>query len=334
MTARHRLQGHESLDEHLHRSASGHVHSHHQPAGEDVRRAMAWALGLTAAFAVVEAAGGWWSGSLALLSDAGHMITDAFALGLALFAQTIARRPPSERNSFGYARAEVLGAFVNAVFMLLVVMLIAIEAVQRLLHPAPVAGGAVMAIAAAGLAVNLVVARMLHDHHDNMNSRAAYLHVLSDALGSVAALVAGAIIWWTGWLAADPLLSFVVSALMLASTWRLLKQSANVLMEGVPPHLSFPGIGQALAEIPGVENVHDLHVWHMSAERIALSAHVLIDDPAHWPAVLAAGKKVLREQFAIEHVTLQPGWLDAGSKRARRVILVAALERKLEREPS
>lgn len=294
---------------------------------------MIWALGLTAAFALVEAAGGWWSGSLALLSDAGHMITDAFALGLALFAQTVARRLPSERNSFGYARAEVLGAFVNAVFMLLVVALIAIAAVQRLLHPAPVAGDAVMAIAAAGLAVNLLVAWMLYGHHDNMNSRAAYLHVLSDALGSVAALLAGAIIWWTGWLAADPLLSCVVSTLLLASTWNLLKQSVNVLMEGVPPHLSFPGIGQALAGIPGVENVHDLHVWHMSAERIALSAHVLIDDPAHWPAVLSAGKKVLREQFAIEHVTLQPGWLDDGSKPARRVIRVAALERKLEGRP-
>jgi cobalt-zinc-cadmium efflux system protein len=332
MTARHSHDGHESHDEQLHRSASGRAHLHHQPAGDDVRRAMTWAVGLTAAFALVEAAGGWWSGSLALLSDAGHMITDAFALGLAVFAQTIARRPPSERNSFGYARAEVLGAFVNAVFMLLVVALIVIEAVQRLLHPAPVAGGALMALAPPGLAVNLAVAWMLHDHHDSMNSRAAYLHVLSDLLGSVAALLAGAIIWWTGWLAADPLLSCVVSVLLLTSTWRLLKQSVNVLMEGVPPHLSFPDIGQALAGIPGVENVHDLHVWHMSAERIALSAHVLIDDPGHWPAVLSAGKQVLREQFAIEHVTLQPGWLDAGEKPARRVIRVAALERKIEGE--
>ena len=173
------------------------AHPHHRPAGDDVRRAMTWALGLTAAFALAEAAGGWWSGSLALLSDAGHMITDSLALGLALFAQTVARRPPSERNSFGYARAEALGAFVNAVFMLLVVALIVIEAVQRLLHPAPVEGGMVMVIAVIGLGVNLVVARMLHNHHDSMNSRAAYLHVLSDMLGSVAALLAGAIIWWT-----------------------------------------------------------------------------------------------------------------------------------------
>jgi cobalt-zinc-cadmium efflux system protein len=228
------------------------------------------ALALTAAFALVEAAGGWWAGSLALLSDAGHMVADAMALGLALFAQTVARRPPSERNSFGYARAEVMGAFVNAVFMLLVVALIAIEAVQRLLHPAPVAGAAVMAIAAAGLAVNLVCARLLHGHHDNLNSRAAYLHVLSDALGSVAALAAGAIIWLTGWYPADPLLSFAVSGLMLFSTWRLLRQSTNVLMEGVPPHLSYQEIGRALAAVPHVMSVHDLHVWHMSSERIAL----------------------------------------------------------------
>jgi cobalt-zinc-cadmium efflux system protein len=291
---------------------------------------MTWALSLTAAFAVVEAVGGWWSGSLALLSDAGHMITDAVALGLALFAQTIARRPPSERNSFGYARAEVLGAFVNAVFMLLVVALIAMEAVQRLLHPAPVAGEAVMVIAAVGLALNLVIARMLHEHHGNLNSRAAYLHVLFDALGSVAALLAGAIVWGTGWLAADPLLSFLVSGLMVASIWSLLKQSVNVLMEGVPPHLSYPDIGRVLAGIPGVENVHDLHVWYMSAERIALSAHVLIDDPAHWPAVLSAGKKALREQFAIEHVTLQPGWLDPAARPKRAVIRVAALERRAD----
>ena len=288
---------------------------------------MAGALALTLAFALVEAIGGWWAGSLALLSDAGHMLTDGLALGLALFARIVARRPPSERNSFGYARAEVIGAFVNAVFMLVVVVLIAIEAVQRLLTPAPVAGLAVMAIAAGGLAVNLVCARVLHGHHDNINTRAAYLHVLADALGSVAALAAGAIVWLTGWVAADPLLSFVVSALMLHSTWRLLRQSTNVLMEGVPPHLSYPDIGRALASVPHVVSVHDLHVWHMSAERIALSAHVLIDDPVHWSGVLNAGRKVLSERFAIEHVTLQPDWTSPRDA-SRRVIRVAAIEGK------
>jgi cobalt-zinc-cadmium efflux system protein len=287
---------------------------------------MAGALALTVSFALVEAVGGWWAGSLALLSDAGHMLTDAMALGLALFARIVALRPPSERNSFGYARAEVIGAFVNAVCMLVVVALIAIEAVQRLLHPTPVAGAAVMAIAAAGLAVNLICAGMLHGHHDNINTRAAYLHVLADALGSVAALAAGAIVWLTGWVAADPLLSFVVSALMLHSTWRLLRQSTNVLMEGVPPHLSYADVGHALATVPHVLSVHDLHVWHMSAERIALSAHVLIDDPGHWPIVLAAGRKLLRERFAIEHVTLQPDWTGPRATPSGRVIRVAAIE--------
>jgi cobalt-zinc-cadmium efflux system protein len=258
------------------------------------------------------------------------MFTDAMALGLALFAQIVARKPPSERNSFGYARAEVMGAFVNAVFMLLVVVLIAIEAVQRLLNPVPVAGGAVMAIAAAGLAVNLVCARLLHGHHHNINSRAAYLHVLGDALGSVAALAAGAIILLTGWYPADPLLSFAASALMLFSTWRLLRQSTNVLMEGVPPHLSYQEIGRALATVGHVVSVHDLHVWQMSTERSALSAHVLIDDPKHWPAVLGAGRKLLRERFAIDHVTLQPDWTGHQAKPARRVIRVAAVVGKAE----
>ena len=292
---------------------------------------MTGALALTGTFALLEAAGGWWAGSLALMSDAGHMLTDGVALGLALAARIVARRPPSARNSFGYARAEVLGAFVNAVLMLAIVALIAIEAVQRLLNPAPVAGGAVMAIAGTGLAINLLCARLLHRHHDDLNTRAAYLHVIADALGSVAALTAGAIVWLTGWFPADPLLSFVVSALMLHSTWQLLRQSTNVLMEGVPPHLSYQDIGRALAAVPHIVSVHDLHVWHMSASRVALSAHVLIDDPVHWPAVLHAGRKVLYDRFAIEHVTLQPDWTNPHARLAHKVFRVAAIERESRR---
>ena len=316
------------VDAHLH----AHGHSHGHGSGSS-RGPMAFSLALTVGFAFVEGFAGWWSGSLALLSDAGHMLTDGMALGLALFAQSVARKPPSERNTYGYSRAEVLGAFVNAVLMVLVIALIAIEAVQRLLHPAPVAGVTVMAVAAVGLVINLIVARILHGSHDHdLNSRAAYLHVLGDALGSVAALLAGAIIWKTGWLAADPLLSLFVVALLLASTWRLLRESVNVLMQGVPAHLSYPGIGQALAEIPGIRNVHDLHVWHLSVERVALSAHVMIDDPAGWPVILASVRRVLRERFAIDHVTLQPGWTKplakADGPTTHRVIPVAALERR------
>ena len=328
---RHR-HGEAHADSDSHGNAHADSRSHDHGSGSS-RGPMAFSLALTVGFALVEAFAGWWSGSLALLSDAGHMLTDGLALGLALFAQSVARKPPSERNTYGYSRAEVLGAFVNAVFMVLVIALIAIEAIQRLFHPTPVAGLTVMWVAAAGLVVNLIVARILHGSHDHdLNSRAAYLHVLGDALGSVAALVAGAIVWKTGWVAADPLLSLFVVALMMVSTWRLLRESTNVLMQGVPVHLSYPGIGQALAEIQGIRNVHDLHVWHLSSKRIALSAHVMIDDPARWPAIMAVVRRVLLERFAIDHVTLQPGWTDARANvdgpAARRVITVAALETK------
>src|SRR2546426_8287506 len=185
-----------------------HRHSHSPLAsGVSVQRALTWALILTGAFAVVEVAGAWLAGSLALLSDAGHMFTDTAALGLALFAQWIARRPPSRRASYGYARAEVLAAFINALALLALVVFIAIEAVRRLLAPQPVAGGAVLAIAFGGLVVNLTSAWILARAGASLNARSALLHVLSDLLGSVAAIVAGAVIVFTGWMPIDPILS-------------------------------------------------------------------------------------------------------------------------------
>jgi cobalt-zinc-cadmium efflux system protein len=271
------------------------------------RRAFGIALGLTAVFAVIEAAGGWWSGSLALLSDAGHMVTDVAALSIALIAQRLAQRPPSQRASYGYARAEVLAAFINALLMLGVVTWITVEAVRRLFAPAPVAGGVVILVAAAGLVVNLLCASLL-SRGKTLNSRAALLHVLSDLAGSVAALVAGVVVTATGWLPIDPLLSLFVAVLILRSTWLLLKTSTRVLMEGVPAHLSYAEIGSALTRLPGVSAVHDLHVWHMTSERAALSAHVLIRDPGEWPQTLAAAQRVLAERFGIDHVTLQPDW--------------------------
>jgi cobalt-zinc-cadmium efflux system protein len=271
------------------------------------RRALWIALILTAGFAVVEAGGGWWSGSLALLSDAGHMVTDVAALAIALLAQQLAERPPSRRASYGYARAEVLAAFINALIMIAVVGWIAVEAARRLLSPAPVAGGIVIVIAAAGLAVNGAAARLL-SRGRSLNSRAAMLHVLSDMAGSVAALVAGTVIATTGWLPIDPLLSLFVALLILRSTWQLLKAMTPILMEGVPAHLSYDEIGGALTRVSGVVAVHDLHVWHMTSERAALSAHLLIRDPAEWPDTLAAAQRLLAGRFGIDHVTLQPAW--------------------------
>ena len=291
-----------------HRHYEAPLHGHvprAAPARE--RRAFRIALALTASFAVVEVVGGWLAGSLALLSDAGHMVTDVAALSIALIAQRLAQRPPSRRASYGYARAEVLAAFINALIMLALVVWIAVEAVRRLLSPAPVAGVVVIGVAAAGLGVNLACAWLL-SRSRSLNSRAALVHVLGDLAGSVAALVAGAVITATGWMPIDPLLSLFVAVLILRSTWLLLKASTAVLMEGVPAHLSYDEIGRALTRLPGVAAVHDLHVWHMTSDRPALSAHLLIRDPRKWPETLAAAQRVLADRFGIDHVTLQPVW--------------------------
>ncbi len=324
--------GHDHGDAHDHEAAGAgqahahgaHGHSHRPPAGaSDTRRALLIALVLTAGFALVEAIGGWLAGSLALLSDAGHMITDAAALGLALFADAVARRPPSKRASYGYGRAEVLAAFVNAIVMLAVVAAIATEAVRRLLEPAPVAGGMVVGIALAGLAVNLVAAWVLSRATGSLNTRGALLHVMGDLLGSLAAIVAGAVIVVTGWMPIDPILSLAVALLILRSTWQLLKQSTGVLMEGVPAHLDFDAIGRSLAALPGVADVHDLHVWNMSAEGIALSAHLSIARGDDWLAILAQAKRMLLVDHGIRHATLQPTWPVASAARDdRRVIPV------------
>lgn len=286
-------------------------------------RALAIALALTAGFALVEAVGGWLAGSLALISDAGHMVTDAAALALALFAQWIARRPPSARASYGYARAEVLAAFVNALALLALVAFIAWEAVGRMLVPQPVGGVTVMAIAVAGLAINAITAWIVSRASRSPVTTSVLLHVLSDALGSVAALIAGAVIVTTGWTPIDPLLSLVTALLILRSTWQLLRQTVGVLMEGVPANLDFDAIGHALLEVAGVEGVHDLHVWHMGANEAALSAHVLIDAGSSWPRILDEARGMLSARFHIDHVTLQPSWHPDVHPTGHRVIPIA-----------
>lgn len=283
-----------------------HVHDHGR------RRASMAALRvaaiLTGGFAAVEAIGGWWSGSLALLSDAGHMLTDSVSLLLALLMSHVAQRPASERMSYGLGRAEAVGAFVNGLFMLGVIAYIVVEAIRRLLWPEPVNGAGVMVIATLGLLINLGVAwRLMGDAHD-LNTRGALIHVLGDLLGSVAAIVAGLIIYTTGWTPADPILSMVVALLLLASTLRLLRQALIVLMEGVPEHLDYNSIGDELLTVPGVASVHDLHVWYMSTERVALSAHLIIASPQAWPQVLAEAQRRLSQRFDIHHATLQAEW--------------------------
>ena len=294
---------------HSHDPSSHHAaHHQHDARAHATRRALWIGLALTGSFAAVEALFGILAGSLALISDAGHMVTDAASFVVALIAAAVTARPPSARATYGYARAEVLAAFVNALAMLALIVWIAVEAVQRLLSPVAVAGPTVMIVAAIGLAVNLVVACILSRGATGINARGALLHVMGDVLGSLAALVAGAVIHWTGYMPIDPILSLVVALLILRSTIALLKESTGVLLQGVPTHVSYVAVGRALAAMPGVTGVHDLHVWQLSADRVALSAHVTLTDGAAWPRVLASAQRMLAHDFGIDHVTLQPAW--------------------------
>lgn len=277
-------------------------HEHPLPAGP----VLLWALIATLGFAVFEAFAGWWSGSLALLSDAGHMVSDSAALGLAAVAAWLAQKPPSARHSYGLGRAEVVAALANAVVMLAAIVGITVVAIQRLRDPQPVAGGAVTVVALLGLGVNLGVAWLLVRGEKTMNTRGALLHVVGDLLGSLAALVSGIVIWQTAWLPIDPLLSLVICALILVASVRLLRDALHALMEGVPLHLSLNEIGAAMAGVGGVRSVHDLHVWTLSSNRTALSAHVMIDDLARWEGILRDLSRMLEGRFDIGHVTLQP----------------------------
>ena len=271
------------------------------------------ALMLTLGYAVVEAVAGWFSGSLALLGDAGHMLTDGLSLAIAAFAAWLAQRPPSTRHSYGLGRAELLAALLNALFMIAVVVAITSAAVDRLLSPRPVAGETVTVVAIIGLLINLAVIWQLTRAERNINVRGALLHVMGDLLGSVAALIAGVVITVTGWTPIDPILSLVIVALILFSSLRLLRDALHLLLDGVPRGIDLPAVGRALAGLEGVIEVHDLHIWRLSAERTALSAHLVIDKPEHWQQRLAAAQALLRETFAIDHATLQPEFSPAES---------------------
>ncbi|MHB1053186.1 MAG: cation diffusion facilitator family transporter [Thiobacillus sp.] len=287
---------------------AGHGHGHHH-TGQGATLIIA--LVLTLSFAGIEALAGWWSGSLALLSDAAHMLTDSSALGLAAGAAWLARRPPSARHSYGLVRAEVMAALFNSLLMLVLIGYIVHEAIDRFGAPRDIKGSAVIGVAFIGLIINLVVAWVLSRGEHTLNSRAALLHVLGDALGSVAAITAGIVIVTTGWTPIDPLLSLLVAALILVSALRLLREVVHVLMEGVPGHVQLNVVGQDLATLDGVLRVHDLHVWTLSSGTIALSAHLEIRDLADWPGILAAARQTVDTQHGIRHVTLQPEVLAA-----------------------
>lgn len=271
------------------------------------------ALWFTAGYAVVELGGGLWTGSLALLSDAGHMFSDVLALGLAATAARLAQRPAGHRHTYGWARAEVIGALVNSLLMLAIIAVLVVEAVARLHEPKPVAATGMILIAFIGMLVNIAVAWVMSRGEMTLGTRAALLHVLGDLVSSVAAVAAGVVIYATGWLPIDPILSLVIAGLILVSTLRLLRDTIHVLMEGVPHALELPQVGRDLAGVPGVASVHDLHVWTIGPDRIALSAHIELDDIQQWPQILASASELLRQRHGIGHITLQPEIRDPGS---------------------
>ena len=284
---------------------AGHVHARATAAARS-RPVLALTLTLTCAFMLVELIAAFWTGSLALLADAGHMLTDAGALGLALFATWIAARPPTPAKTYGYYRAEILAALLNALVLLIVAGAILVEAWRRWHTPGPVQAGPMAAVAAGGLGVNLVCAWLLHHGAaHSLNVRAAYLEVMSDALSSLATLLAAGVVLLTGWTAADPLAGVTIALLIVPRTWSLLKQAVNVLLEGTPPHLELAEIETAICAVPGVRRVHDLHVWTLTSGREAMSAHVVVDDVRESERLLAALHALLHARFGIDHTTIQ-----------------------------
>ena len=285
-----------------------HPHSHeHARSGDGRSRKLLFAFVLTTVMMVVEVVGGMWSGSLALLADAGHMMVDALALLLAVVGAWMATKPADARRSYGYGRMEVLVGFVNALSQFVLVGWIIYEAVTRLLHPMQILSGMMLLVAIVGLLVNLLVLRTLHGHaHDDVNLAGASLHVLGDLLGSLAAVLAALAIRWFGWLWADPLLSLLVSLLILNSAWRLLRLSAHILLEGVPD-----GMDSALVEAslrgadPSIRDIHHLHVWQLASGSRMATLHAELHEPANSAQALQAIKQMLLERFHIQHVTVQ-----------------------------
>lgn len=287
----------------------GHDLHHRAAHGERQARnraRLSATLVLTLGYMLAEIVGGWLANSLALLADAGHMFSDAVALGLSLFALWIAQRPPTPQHSFGYYRAEILAALANGAALVAIAIMVLSEAVGRFGQPRVVRGELMLAISVGGLVVNLLGMALLHSSRgESLNIHGAWLHLFTDALGSLAALVAGALVWAYGWHWADPAASLAIAVLVVYSAWGLLVESIAILMESTPRHLDVDQIRDALAAVPGVTEIHDLHVWAITGGLVSLSAHVVLRPDADSRQALVAIRRSLHERFDIDHVTIQ-----------------------------
>ena len=286
----------------------GHEHHHHARAAEAAgnRRRLALALILTATYMVAEIVGGLVANSLALLADAGHMFSDAAALGLSLVALMLAQRPATSQRTYGFHRAEILAALSNGAALIALSALIAREAWERLAEPPEVRGGLMLAVACGGLAINFANLLILSGgRKQSLNVRGAWLHVMADALGSVGAIAAGAMIYFFGWRWADPAASFVIASLVLYSAWGLIRETLDVLMEGVPKGISIDEVTDALKELPGVLDAHDLHVWSLTSGRNIATTHLVITEEADHQRIIDEANRTLSERFSIDHATIQ-----------------------------
>ncbi len=281
------------------------VHSHRREDSGG-QRELFIALGLTIVMMVIEFVAGWLSGSLALLADAGHMLTDASALALSLFAAWFATKPATPKKTYGYYRTEILAALLNGLALLLIVIWIYVQAFHRLQHPRMVPGNLMMIVAVVGLAINLFCGWMLRNvRRTSLNVQGAWLNVMSDAVGSLGVIIAGLLIRQFGWTIADPLASLLIGALITINAWNLVKQSVNILLEGTPGHLQIPDVIDAMRQIPGVREVHDVHLWTITTGLDAMSGHVIVDDMHRSVEILSKLNALLSDRFTITHTTFQ-----------------------------
>ncbi len=286
------------------RNMSERINEYHRKRSS--RKTLLLALSITGTWFLVELIAGLYTNSLALLADAGHMLTDLAALSLSYFALRIAARPATPRKTFGYLRAEILAALANGVFLVLIALYIFFEAYHRLLDPPVVKSGTMLSVAVMGLVANLCAVYLLHKSKDeNLNLHGAFLHVLGDTLGSIGAIVAGLAMVLGGWYVADPIVSIAVGLLILFSSWTLLRESVEVLLESVPSHLCTAAILTDLGSVQGVLSVHDLHVWSITSGMPAMSCHVVLGADAEGSVVLARLSRLMREKHGIEHTTIQ-----------------------------
>jgi cobalt-zinc-cadmium efflux system protein len=285
-----------------------HSHAHHHDQTSSNMRRVIIALVLTGTFMVVEVIGGILSGSLALLADAGHMLSDTIALGLAAVAFSVSKRPGDKKLTYGYQRFQILAAFVNGLSLLAIVGWILFEAVQRFITPSDVMGETMLVVASAGLVVNIIAFAVLHSgDKENLNIRGAALHVAGDLLGSVAAIIAAIVIIYSGWMAIDPILSIAVAMLILRSAWSLVRRSAHVLLEGAPDWLDVPAMQERIiAQVPQVSGVHHVHVWGLTPQDLMMTMHVRLSGELDNPtSVIRQIKKIMSDEYGVGHSTIE-----------------------------